>query len=91
MPADAAVPTVTERQLSLSGTSLEWLLETVVDCLADDVQRQLLGALVAHHWHNRCFRCGTIVVMPLLGRRVLLEVRLVLHAMRAVHSVVGLA
>lgn len=73
--ADAAPPATPHQQVTLSGTSLEWLLETVVECAVDDVQRQLLGALVAQHWHKRCFRCGMVVVMPLLGRRVLLEVR----------------
>lgn len=59
----------------LSGTSLEWLLETLAQSAPGDPNLQLLSQLAARHWHRRRFLLGNIVALPLLGRRVLLEVR----------------
>lgn len=59
----------------LSGTSLEWLLETLSQSSPGDPNLQLLSQLAARHWHRRRFLLGNIVALPLLGRRVLLEVR----------------
>jgi hypothetical protein len=60
--------------LALPGTSLEWLLDTVANSAEDSSQRKLLSTLVSYHWHKRSFLPGALVVMPLLGRRVILQV-----------------
>lgn len=62
--------------MQLSGTSLEWLLDTIANSDVESVQRKLLSTLIGYHWHKRCFRAGTLAIAPLLGRRVILEVRL---------------
>lgn len=71
-PAHAPEPSL--EPLTVPGTSLEWLLDTVAHTSTDSSQRKLLGSLICHHWHRRCFSPGAVAVMPLLGRRVLLEV-----------------
>ena len=57
-----------------SGTSLEWLLHTVAESAPDSLQRSMLCLLVASHWHRRSFCEGAVSVVPLLGRRILLQV-----------------
>jgi hypothetical protein len=74
---DASQPLVAPAppaRLQIPGTSLEWLLDTVANSPDGNMQKELLSALVAHHWHQRCFVEGAIAVVPLLGRRVLLQV-----------------
>jgi hypothetical protein len=73
-PLPPPTPELTLKPLTLPGSSLEWLLDTVAHTDSESSQRKLLGSLICHHWHRRCFSPGAVAVMPLLGRRVLLEV-----------------
>lgn len=59
----------------LSPSSLEWLLDTVTNSSADAASRAVLQKLLLSHWHLRLFAPGTLAVAPLLGRRIIFEVR----------------
>lgn len=59
----------------VSPASLEWLLDTVANSGADADSRAVLQSLLLSHWHQRYFTPGTLAVAPLLGRRVIFEVR----------------
>eukprot|EP00892_Ulva_mutabilis_P001769 jgi/Ulvmu1/11593/UM079_0037.1 len=60
----------------LSPASLEWLLDTAANSGADADSRAVLQSLLLSHWHQRYFLPGTLVVAPLLGRRVIFELLL---------------
>lgn len=59
----------------ISPASLEWLLDTVTNSGTDADSRAVLQKLLLSHWHLRCFTPGTLAVAPVLGRRILFEVR----------------
>lgn len=59
----------------ISPASLEWLLDTVTHSGADADSRAVLHKLLLSHWHLRSFTPGTLAVAPVLGRRIIFEVR----------------
>ena len=60
----------------LSPASLEWLLDTVTASEGGSSSRTVLQKLLLSHWHKRWFLNGNIAVTPILGRRILFQVRI---------------
>ena len=59
-----------------SPASLEWLLDTVTTTEEGSSSRAVLQKLLLSHWHKRWFLNGNIAVTPILGRRILFQVRI---------------
>ena len=62
--------------MKLSPASLEWLLDTVTSSEGGSSSRTVLQKLLLSHWHKRWFLNGNIAVTPILGRRILFQVRI---------------